>query len=140
MKKLLLITSFLASQLFAVHCSEEQYSTYFDKNNDRYKFGSFNNTNGDIVIDTKSIEYKKDLQTIKFWAISKDLSHDTNGIVKLLFELNIKNNEYRTLTTQINACDGNFINKEPSTNWQPIVPGSIVEALLKKSTLYLKEK
>lgn len=140
MKKLLLITSFLASQLFAVHCTEEQYSPYFDKNNDRYKFGSFNNTNGNMVIDTKSIEYKKDLQTIKFWAISQDLSHNTSGIVKLLFELNIKNNEYRTLTTQFNNCDGNIIENEPSTNWKPIPPQSMVEALLRKSKLYLKEK
>lgn len=136
MKKLLLILSFLASQLFAEQCIEEQYKPYFGKNNDRYIYsGSY--VLGDTVFDKNSIIYDKENQTIKVWFISQVLVKHKAGIIKNYTEFDIKNNRSRILKELYEKC-----NKEPildfpksSENWGIIVPESINEINLN----YLKE-
>ncbi|MDX9901491.1 MAG: hypothetical protein RBT22_08380 [Aliarcobacter sp.] len=140
MKKLLLITSFLASQLFAVQCTEEQYKPFFDKNSDRYKHCCSAPSLGNTVIDIKSIEYKKDLQTIKLWSIQQYLSADKIGMMKILYEFDIKNNKWRYSAGHEYNCEGVVIQSYSDLNWKPITPETTTEFLLKTSKSYLNKK
>ena len=63
MKKLLLFLSFLASQLFAEQCTEQEYKPFFVKNSDRYIY-SGTSLFGDQVFDKNSIIYDKENQKI----------------------------------------------------------------------------
>lgn len=143
MKKLLLITSFLASQLFAVQCTEQQYSPYFtDTNEIRYMHSYYKATdNSRVVIDKKSIIYDKENQKIKCWAISQEFDSPTMGNMNIQWEFNLKNNKFRYLSATIYNCSGNPINEVKSTgDWTDIVPESGNEFILNSLIDYLKIK
>ena len=136
MKKLLLFLSFLASQLFAEQCIEEQYKPYFGKNNDRYIYsGSY--VLGDTVFDKNSIIYDKENQTIKVWTISQVLGNYSPGIMKFYEEFDMKNNRQRVLSEVQLYCNGKPLNDFPKSNgkWIYISPGGMGSANLN----YLKE-
>jgi hypothetical protein len=132
MKKLLLITSILGSQLFAGQCTQEQYSPFFDKNSDRY-ISSYTQTNdhSKAVIDKKSIKYDKKSNKIICWVISQELTEPDFGIVKMKWEFNLQDNTYITLAYSIHDCKGSVIhNSDTVIKKQSIVPGSSNEIVL----------
>jgi hypothetical protein len=143
MKKLLLITSFLASQLFAVQCTEKQDSPYFtDTNEVRYMHSYYQATDDShVVIDKKSIIYDKENQKIKCWVIYQDLSSSTLGRVVIQWEYNLKNNKVRVLSFTDYDCSGVPIrSRESAGDWYDIIPESGNEFVLNSLIDYLKIK
>lgn len=141
MKKLLLITSFLASQLFAVHCTEEQNSPFFDENSDRYMYSySLKTDNSDVVIDKKNIIYDKKNQKIKCWVIYQNLSSSTVGRAVIQWEYNLKNNKVRALNAASYTCSGKVIDEDSPGDWIDIRPNSGYEYVLDSLIDYLKIK
>lgn len=141
MKKLLLITSFLASQLFAVQCTEQQYSPIFDENSDRYMHSYYQAAdNSHVVIDKKSIIYDKENQKIKCWVIYQQFNSPTNGILKILWEHNLKNNKVKILTGTAYSCEGKTIEEISTRDWYDIIPNSGNEFVLNDLKDYLKIK
>ena len=142
MKKLLLITSFLASQLFAVKCTEQQYSPYFtDTNEVRYMY-SYNQTTdkSDVAIDKKSIIYDNENQKIKCWTIAQQINSPTYGNFKIQWEFNLKNNKVRVLSASAYNCSGKPIHEESIGDWYDIIPNSGNEYVLESIKEYLKIK
>ncbi len=139
MKKLLLITSFLASQLFAVQCTEKQYSTFFgDTQEVRYAVASTQNSdNSRTVVDKKSIKFDKKKQIIQVWTIAEVKSEPTIGYWKILYEFDIENNNWRYPQAIAYNCDGSRIDSDKYLTWQSIPPGSTVESLVVAMKGYL---
>ena len=107
MKKLLLILSFLASQLLAVECTDEQYKPYFDKNNDRYMTSAWQQHDlSPITVDKESIVYDKKNQKIVCWLFGQVKNLPDYGIVKMEREFNINTKQTRLLSTIILDCNG----------------------------------
>lgn len=142
MKKLLLITSFLTSQLFAVQCTEQQYSPFFtDKQEVRYVYSHYRSDNSYVVIDKQSIVYDKKNQKITCWTISQRIEDSGVGISKIQWEYNLKNNQYRNLSALLSDCESRTISSShEKTNWQDIVPESGAEKLLYNLKKYLNIK
>ena len=140
MKKLLLLLSFLASQLFAEECTEEQYKPFFDYTG-RYLY-STSSPFGDRVFDKNSIIYDKANQTIKVWKISQVLGTYRAGIMKAYEEFDIKNNRQRILSEVQLYCNGKPINDSPKSNgkWKYISPESMSSANLDSLKEYLNIK
>lgn len=143
MKKLLLIISFLATQLFAVQCTEQQYSSFFaDTKEIRYML-SYNKVedNSKNVIDKKSIVYDKENQKIKSWVISQMIGTPKYGIIQAYFEFNLKNNTNRILTLKGYDCEGRvLINTSEEGVWEDIPPESGYEKTLDSLKKYLNIK
>lgn len=141
MKKLLLILSFLASQLLAVECTEEQYKPYFDKNNDRYMYSySQASDKSKILIDKKSVSYDKKNNRITCWTIMQTISNPELGIVKIRWEYNLNNNTIRVLTDTGTTCNGKIILEEQLSTWYDIEPESGHELVLNSLKKYLNIK
>ncbi len=142
MKKLLLITSFLASQLFAIECPEEQYSLFFtDTKEVRYMFSSYLTLdNSRTVIDKKSIKFDKKNQIIQAWAISEMKSYSDIGLAKILYEFDIKNNNWRSPETLAFDCNGKIIASIPFPNWTSNSPESTSEKVLFRLKKHLNLK
>lgn len=142
MKKLLLFLSFLASQLLAVECTEQEYKPYFtDKQEIRYMYSYTQTTDkSEVVIDKESIVYDKVNQKIKCWVIYQTFDSPTRGIFKILREFNLKNNQGRVIQAQANKCNGEPIYKESKGDWYDIVPGSGNEGVLDSLKEYLNIK
>lgn len=141
MKKLLLITSFLASQLFAIQCTEQQYSPYFtDKQENRYMF-SYSTVDGEEnVIDKESISYNQNNQIAKSLTIHQDLVDSINGYAMILREFDLKNNEVRVISGTLYDCKGSIIKNFTRTGWEPIRPSSGNENNINDLKKYLKIK
>lgn len=139
MKKLLLLLSFLASQLLAVECTEEEYKPYFtDKQEIRYMYSYTKTTDkSEVVIDKKSIVYDKTNQKIKCWTISQTIDSSTKGIFKILREFNLKNNQVRVIQAQGDKCNGEPIYDESKSDWHDISPDSGNELVLNSLKKYL---
>ncbi len=140
MKKLLLITSFLASQLFAAQCTEEQYEPFFVKNSDRY-ISTCSSRVGKNVFDKKSVIYDKENQTIRAWQITQLSADYTKAIMKGFWEFDIKNNRARSLSESHQDCNGkpmDFV--KDNGEWINIVPNSVNECFLDKLKEYLNIK
>ena len=140
MKKLLLITSFLASQLFAVECTEEQYSPYFtDKKENRYAFVG-NSADARIVIDKNSIKYDKNTTIMQVWTIYNPINEKNTAFIKVLYEFDIKNNKSRYLKGTFHNCAGSVITNVSDHEWKYIAPNSVIETLVEYSKLYVNIK
>lgn len=141
MKKLLLLLSFLALQLFAEECTEEQYKPFFVKDSDNYIYAG-NSVFGKQVLDKNSIIYDKANQTIKVWKISQVLGTYRAGIMKAYEEFDIKNNRQRILSEVQLYCNGKPINDSPKSNgkWKYISPESMSSANLDSLKEYLNIK
>lgn len=137
MKKLLLITSFLASQLFALECTEPLYE---DNQVDRYVSYGFSADHSAHVFDTKSIKFDKKKQTIQVWTLSEVKNNPNFGFLKILYEFDIKNNNYRFPRAISLHCNGNIFESVKDLNWQSISPESSGEILLFKTKEYLNIK
>ncbi len=141
MKKMLLLLSFLASQLLAVECTEEQYKPYFDKNNDRYMYSySQASDKSKILIDKKSVSYDKKNNRITCWTIMQTISNPELGIVKIRWEYNLNNNTIRVLTDTGTTCNGKIILEEQLSTWYDIEPESGHELVLNSLKKYLNIK
>ena len=141
MKKMLLLLSFLASQLLAVECTEEQYKPYFDKNNDRYMYSySQASDKSKILIDKKSVSYDKKNNRITCWTIMQTISNPELGIVKIRWEYNLNNNTIRVLTDTGTTCNGKIILEEQLSTWYDIEPESGHELVLNTLKKYLNIK
>ena len=142
MKKLLLITSFLASQLFAIECPEEQYSLFFtDTEEVRYiTAGYMLATNDKVVFDKKSVKFDKKNQTIKAWGMVQTKSELNSGVIKILYEFDIKNNNWRYSDAIISSCEGNSLGYDKYLTWEAVSPESSTELLLVKLKEYLNLK
>ena len=136
MKKLLLLLSFLVSQLFAEQCTEEQYKPEFDKKNDRYIFSN-SSVYGNSVFDKKSIVYDKVNQKIVCWVIYQDFESPKYGKYKVFWEYNLKNNQVRVIEANGYKCNGKLINEESKGDWYNIVPNSANELVLNNLKKYL---
>ena len=141
MKKLLLILSFLASQLLALECTEEQYKPYFtDKQEIRYMHSYYQTTDkSHVVIDKKSIVYDKANQKIKCWVIYQTFDSPTQGKFKILWEYNLKNNQVRVIQAQGDKCNGEPIYNESKGDWRDIAPNSGNEYVLNDLKDYLTQ-
>ena len=139
MKKLLLITSFLSSQLFAAQCTEKQYEPYFVINSDRYIYTSSSKV-GNNVFDKKSVAYDKENQTIRVWLITQVSDNYKPAILKTLWELDIKNNRARGLSDMQLDCNGMITNSEVEEKWVYIGPNTALEAFSNSLKLYLNIK
>jgi hypothetical protein len=141
MKKLLLILSFLASQLLAIECTKEQYKPYFDKNNDRYMYSyNMNTDNSEVVIDKKSVVYDKVNQKIVCWVIYQTFESPKYGKYKALWEYNLKNNQARVIEANGYECNDKVINEESKQDWHNISPNSGKEWVLNSLKKYLNIK
>lgn len=146
MRKLLLISTFLASQLFAVECTEKQYSPVFtDKNEIRYMPSHYMTTdNSFVVTDKQSIVYDKSNQKIKVWIINQTKSAKYKGqaILKVYREFNLKNNQVRVIEAISYECNGMPLDgsQEGESNWERIIPESGNEFVLNSLKRYLNIK
>lgn len=141
MKKLLLFLSFLASQLLAIECTEEQYKPIFDKNSDRYMHSHYQSYDkSHVVIDKKSIVYDKANQKIKCWIISQSIDNLKYGSLKVLWEFNLKNNQARILDGMGYSCNGEPMDKAYKDDWDNIIPNSGNESALNSLKEYLNIK
>lgn len=140
MKKLLLITSFLASQLFAVQCTDQQYNTEFDNN--RYMFSYIKTFDSSkAFIDKESITYDKKNNKIICWTVFQTLSSRTFGMAKFKWEFNLKNNSFTILTAIAYDCEGKTLDIDnKAREITPIIPGSENEIVLNDLKNYLKIK
>lgn len=140
MKKLLLILSFLASQLFAEQCTEQQYKPYFDKNNDRYMYSYLAMDKSKNLIDKKSVSYDKENNRITCWTIMQTISNPELGILKIRWEYNLNNNTIRVLAATGTTCNGKIILEEQVDIWHDIEPESPHELVLNNLKKYLNIK
>lgn len=143
MKKLLIITSFLASQLFAVQCTEQQYSPFFtDKQEVRYMYSHYQTAdNSNVVIDKKNIVYDKKNQKITCWVISQMIWSPEYAVAKIQWEFNLKNNQNRILSGTLYNCTGAPVNSTSEKgHWEDIVPESSNEFILNNLKKYLNIK
>ena len=142
MKKSLLILSFLASQLLAVECTEEQYKPYFNDTKEiRYMHSYYQTTDkSHVVIDKKSIVYDKANQKIKCWVIYQTFDSPTQGKFKILWEYNLKNNQVRGIQGQVYNCNGGSIYSNPTGNWNRVIPNSGYEGVLDSLKKHLNIK
>ena len=141
MKKSLLLLGFLASQLFAVQCTEKQYSPYFtDKQENRYIF-SYTTVDGEEnVIDKENIFYNENNKIVKSLTIHQDLVDPINGYAMILREFDLKNNEVRIISGTVYNCKGSIIENLKRTGWEPVRPGTGNENGLNDLKRYLKIK
>lgn len=142
MKKLLLLLSFLASQLLAEQCTEQQYKPYFDKNSDRF-IHAYNLVNdfSEVVIDKKSISYNKKDNKVIALIISQDFSDAEKGIVYIEREYDLNNNTMRMIRGTAYTCSGKMILEGPgSGRWLDITSGSGNEFELNRLKKYLNIK
>lgn len=142
MKKLLLISTILSYQLFALECTQTQYSPYFtDKKEERYLFASETELGDRYVVDKQSIKYdKKDI--IKAWVIFKTKSDPQVAYVKVLYEFSIKDVSLRMLQATAYNCNGVVLSSGKIDNpvWDLILPGSVLENTLERIKKQLKVK
>ncbi len=142
MKKMILILSFLTSQVFADICTEEQYSPYFtDKNGTRYVYLG-QNSSGEVVFDKKTIKYDKKHHTITVWVIFqlKSKEYIGYGMSKQLKEFNIKNNTVSLRKMDALKCNGVLVASLNPNKLTSVSPGSINENILDEVKKYLKIK
>lgn len=142
MKKSLLILSFLASQLLAVECTEEQYKPYFNDTKEiRYMY-SYTQTvdKSDIVIDKKSIVYDKANQKIKCWTVSQIKRNPNFAILQINSEYDLKTNKVRSLKTVAYDCVGQTLGSISVDEWEDISPESGAEWVLNSLKKHLNIK
>lgn len=139
MKKLLLLLSFLALQLLAVECTQEQYKPFFVKNSDRYIYAG-TSVFGDQVFDKNTIIYDKESQKVICWVINQMIDNSTAGIYKILWEFDLKNNQVRVIQAQSYKCNGEAIDNESKSDWYHIIPNSGNELALNILKKYLNIK
>ncbi len=132
MKKILLGISFLALQVFALECTEKQYSPFFtDTEEVRYITACYlTATNDKMVFDNKSVKYDKKKQIIQVWVINQMKNNSYSGLYKTLYELDIKNNNWRYLDSISLSCEGSRLGSGKDLTWQSISPQSSIELLL----------
>lgn len=141
MKKLLLLLSFLASQLLAVECTQEQYKPYFDKNNDRYMTSAWQQHDlSPITVDKKSIVYDKENQKIVCWLFGQVKNLPNYGIVKMEREFNINTKQTRLLSTIILDCEGYTLGQSSQGELESISPESVNEVVFNSIKKYLNIK
>ena len=142
MKKLILILSFLASQLLAEQCTEQQYKPYFDKNSDRYMNSYWQSHDlSPVVIDKESIVYDKKSQKVICWLLYQTRDTPDYGVIKVKREFDFNNKKVRQHSVLVSACNGTSLGASNTIGeWGEIPPESGNELALNSLKKYLNIK